>query len=519
MRLQPGENWRQLLKKISHKIVAGSTDPDTISKAVLRSQPPHSADVPEMVQWSLKWSGGSTGFYTKELTHFCALKGITPDLHIPGRIFGALSKLDFGTSMPARAITAILKRVAISKRVVDKIASDIKVGDIMSLQRPAIKDVFLQANGVMERCFKTLATKGIQDPAATLDQGNLECNLIDFIFAKPDPKTADAKIQAIVSDWLRSLFGDDGVATPATSASSTTPSGSLVQYNDAGEAIDVGKTALECQGAKVGSTYVPKSAGGDDRVPISVLEAIQGDGTCVLHTLDDFGVKIEGSNLEVTGAAFLAKWKAYDKPFKFMPDHKGTSIKHCTMLQDAMVIARIKDALFTLALDMKDYNIVHRISPTKAVFAKQAYPTEAMLFAPFGTVHDTDFATKKKMISTERTTIKLTLPGGEVTTFIMHNSPPDDKTQVTYFAIGSTDKESLANMKIVHREVRFLLPSAQKLKISGAEHVLQIPCLVNSRDIAINEELMVFIPRPTKVAAQPAVRELKLPAAKKLKKA
>jgi hypothetical protein len=507
------------LKKISHKIVAGVTNPATISKAVLRSQPPHSADVPEMVQWSLKWSGGTTSFYTKELTHFCALKGITPDLHIPGRIFGALSKLDFAISMPARGIVAVLKRVSVSKRVVDSIASDIKVGDIMSLQRSPLKEIFLRANGVMERCFKTLATKGIHDPAATLHQGTLECDLIDFLFSKPDPKTAETAIEEMVSDWLKGLFGDDSAATPATSASSTTQSGSLVQYNDAGEAIDVGKLVLESEGVKVGNTYVRKLADSDDRVSISKLGEIQSDGTCVLHTLDNFGAKIVESNIEVKGADFLSKWKAYDKPFKFMPDHQGTSIKHCTMLQDAMATARIKASLFTLALDMKDYNIVHRISPTKAVFAKEDYPTDTMLFAPYGTVHTSDFAAKKKLFSDERNSIKVTLPGGEVETFIVHNSPPDDKTQITYFAIASTHTESLANMKVVHRDVRFLMPNTHKLKIAGAEHVARVPCLANIRDIAINEELMVFIPKPEKVAAQPSVRALKLPAAKKLKKA
>jgi hypothetical protein len=513
-----------LLKKISNKIASGVTDGDQISKAVLRSQPPHASDVPEMVAWSQKWSGGSSGFWTKELCHFCSLKGVAPGLHVPGRIFGALSKIDFGTKMPARGIIAILKRMAVSRKVIDNCASDLKVSDIGAIQKPKTKDIFLCANAVMERCHQTLAIKCISDPQATLDQGKLECELIDFVMSKPDPKTAEAKIGEIVDAWLKSLFGDDASADTGTFSGAPASSSTLVQYNDAGQAVDVGKLVLAAKGVKIGNTYVQKTDKDttiiDDRPIVHKLEAIKGDGTCVVHVLDAFGVRKEESVIEIKGGEFVAQWRLLEKGFKFLANHRGTEIKHNLELGKEAFLHRIKEAMYLQACEMSDYDLVHRTSPTKAVFAKQAYDTGVMLFAPFGSVMAYDPVARRNKAPDARSTVMVDMPDGEgKAMYIMHGPTLDDKTQNTFWAIGSTCTESLANMSIVHREVRFLLPTTGKLRISGHEHVVNIPCFNNCQAIKKDDELLYYVP---KVEKKPMVKkdvpELKLPAAKKPKK-
>jgi hypothetical protein len=116
--------------------------------------------------------------------------------------------------------------------------------------------------------------------------------------------------------------------------------------------------------------------------------------------------------------------------------------------------------------------------------------------------------------------VMVDMPDGEgKAMYIMHGPTLDDKTQNTFWAIGSTCTESLANMSIVHREVRFLLPTTGKLRISGHEHVVNIPCFNNCQAIKKDDELLYYVP---KVEKKPMVKkdvpELKLPAAKKPKK-
>ena len=518
--LQPGENWRQLLKKISHKIASDVADADQISKAVLRSQPPHASDVPEMVAWSLKWSGGSSAFWTKELCHFCSVKGVPSDLHVPGRIFGALAKLDFGTQMPARGIAAILKRVATSKKVTDSCASDVRVSDIMAIQRPNMKEIFVRASGIMERCSKALASKGIQDPQATLDMGALECSLIDLVLSKPDEATATAKMDELVTAWMQNLFGDDSGDTSAgSSAASSTAAAqataACVEYDQKGEAQNVGKLALQARGITENSTFTNKL------MEYAKLTRIESDGSCVLQYLDAYGnINSSFSEFKIPGSDFLATWKPFSKAFTM----DTIATKHINMakqLKESLDGQRVKHAIFALALEMKQYSLIHRLSPTKAVFAQEAYDTDSVLIAPFGSVYQFDFAApnnKGIKAPDDRSKVQVQMPCGAVATYIMQPSPPDEKTQVSYWAISSTHSEDLANMKIVHRDVRFVLPTTGKLRIAGHEYVVQIPCFQNYKPIKKDDELMYYVPKPAKAKSKAVVPELKLPAAKKHKR-
>ena len=291
-----GENWTQLLKKISNKIVEGTKVSDQIAKAVLRSQPPHAEDVPSMVDWSLKYSGGSRGFFTNELCHYCALKGVPPALHVPARFFEAMSKINFGIDTPARGMIAILKRIASSSKVVDNMPSDVKASDISAIgSKPNSKEVFLKASAIMDNCHKILTKKGIKDPHFTLQQGDLEIKLVNFVLGLTGKAKVDECVTLmgdIVKEWLRSLFGDDdeGIVPSTTSAgSSDATSSNIVQYDDEGQAVDVAKMIIQSKGVKIGALFMKKAVDCDDRPTLCKLVEIQGDGICVLHEMDDFG--------------------------------------------------------------------------------------------------------------------------------------------------------------------------------------------------------------------------------------
>ena len=165
---------------------------DQISKAVLRSQPPHADDVPAMVAYNAKFGGSPNGIWINDLIHYCTLAKVPAEYHIPGRVFEAIAKLDFDiTMMPGRAVTAILKRAAMSSKITDGVVSDLRVSDITGLMSKDKKPLFLKANAIMEKCAKILQDKQITDPQKTLDEGKSQCDLIDVVMAKT--KHADSK--------------------------------------------------------------------------------------------------------------------------------------------------------------------------------------------------------------------------------------------------------------------------------------------------------------------------------------
>jgi len=106
---------------------------DAIATAVLRTQPPNSEDVPDMVDYYQKWGGGSDQKFVKDVSRFCKAMGLSPSIRVSGRTFRSLAALNFGTDMPAYAVMAVLKCAAASSKVVDGIASSITVPDIGKL--------------------------------------------------------------------------------------------------------------------------------------------------------------------------------------------------------------------------------------------------------------------------------------------------------------------------------------------------------------------------------------------------
>ena len=47
-------------------------------------------------------------------------------------------------------------------------------------------------------------------------------------------------------------------------------------------------------------------------------------------------------------------------------------------------------------------------------------------------------------------------------------------------------------MAIVHEDVRFIVPTTTKLKISGYEYIVRIPCLKNVKALNKGDELFYF---------------------------
>jgi hypothetical protein len=310
------------------------------------------------------------------------------------------------------------------------------------------------------------------------------------------------KMEEIVKEWLHNLFGDDdeGSGPSTTSAGSAdATSSNIVQYDDQGRAVDVAKMIIESKGVKIGSLFMKKGVECDDRPTLCKLVEIHGDGICVLHEMDDFGSEKTNaaSKVNVVGKEFLAEWKLCEKKFKFLADHKGTEVKHHLELGQEFFATRIRESMLLLAHDMDDYEVVHRVQPRRGLFSKKDYEVGKLLLSPFGSVVKWDPTTSKGKPS-ERTLINIDMPDSSTSMYILHPQLSDDDTQNNFGAVQSATIEDLSNMKIVHREVRFLMPTTGKLRISGHEHVVKIPCFQNYKAIKANDELTYYVPKVKK---------------------
>ena len=457
-----------------------------------------------MVAYNAKWGGGASAVWINDIKHYCSLMNVPAYVHVPGRVFAALAKLDFDTEMPARAVTAILKRVAVSSRIVDGVASDVKVNDISAIGSKKDKiALFLEANMIMENCANILKEKKIIDPQKTLDEGWLQINLIDCVMGKANSEGMTwPNLEAVTQEFIKGLFSDDVDDLQVAAASTAVPSSNVVQYTEQGEAVDVPKMVLLGKGFRVGSKYTKKmaedtnnnnhlhTAAPSDPTIYKLLD-IEGDGTCTLQAYSDFG-ELAGELEKVCGANFAARYKSFEKDFKFLEDHTGTEIKYHEVYQNDVCLHRVKDCLLTLALEMNDFDLTTRISPSKGVFCKGDISTDAMLLCPYGNVVKYDPTVKKAKIPDQKNCLKLESPSGDTSVFILSGMATDSKTQNAYWAIQGSHDKAKCNMKFVDREVRFIIPSTGKLQIAGRTFILKVPCLQNLKPIKKGSELIFF---------------------------
>ena len=189
----------------------------------------------------------------------------------------------------------------------------------------------------------------------------------------------------------------------------------------------------------------------------------------------------------------MASYKPFDKQFKFLAEYKGTDVQHQKDLLNDAESNRVKDALLILAShEMKDYPITIRTSPKRGVFCQEDIENVLLCPSP-GNVVKYEPTAKKAPVLEEKNTIRVHSPSGDTMVFFMSNLPLDDKYQNAFGAVQTTSKEADANMKVVVRDVRFVLPTVQaKLKIAGFEHIVKVPCLNSCKPLKKGDELLIF---------------------------
>lgn len=417
----------------------GNVTQDSISRAVLRSQPPHGEDVPDMVSWYVRWGEGP---HLPDICRFLQLSKVPTSRRIPGRYFRAMAQLEFGVKMPSHVMAGVLKRVASSKVVLDNVPSDYKSSEIASLARKDNIDMVLKANDIILNTAKVFVEKGISDPEKTLELGWMQMTMVDHILKKPNLDGDTFKdLAAIAQEALRRVFNDDpavcDLAKSSTSSSATSAlqTSTVVQYSTTGEAIGIPKLALEKAGYRVGkclSYCRPHAHKTDPQVPTSYFKIIDIDenaltkiqkftslGELEVDKNENEGSEVKPKLLEVSGVELQTNFRPCEYKVKFITGYPKNEVKYNDDNIKQLEVNKVKECLMILARDMADHSLKIRSSPSKGIVSDDTKPIKpgVLCLFPFGNVTKPDFTSKdQKQLEPKNTvTVLLQMPVSYIT--------------------------------------------------------------------------------------------------------
>jgi len=417
-----------------------------------------------MVDYYQKWGGGSDQKFVKDVSRFCKAMGLSPSIRVSGRTFRSLAALNFGTDMPAYAVMAVLKCAAASPKVVDGIASSITTPDIVKLGSK-LKEEFLKVDGIIRNSELKLQANDIPEPMRSLKAGWLQMTLIEHLLGRPsgDGKKFD-DTGDIVKYFIRDVFGEATEAPVATPAPAHDSSATIVQYDNAGSAIDVGKMILVDEGFEVGLNYYAKGHRAlDPSEPVAwKLISIAGNGSSKLQAYSGIGVLVERYTT-VAGEELAKNFGPFKKEFELCCGYPSNEAQHHVQMKNDILTCRVNECLVTLAATMIDHALDVRISPSRAVFAKADLKSEIAV----GTLRLTPVAgsvkmfdeNKKGAVRNPRTQCTTHRPDGSVYITVMSSPQVEEKLCNAYWSVACTDVKDLANMELVTEDVSFILAS------------------------------------------------------------
>ena len=506
--VQEGEGWPQMLLKIQAKATELKAEcpivnKDKLIKAVLRSQPPRADDVPDQVAFSQKWSGGSSGVFTKAIVDFCKVMAIPPTHHVPARYFKALGALDFGVeAQPGIAVNAVLKRIAASKSIVDGCAQYVTASSVPALASKK-KNMLLEANAVVGRFQQVLATSNLSATDQIRYGSLLEMACVDVVF---QAETIDGHkfktFEEAVIFYMERCFGKPATPEQKQNEQNQVEVSNVIEFDQSGRAMGVGKNHAAQKGfrAHVVITGVKGDPFKSDKWEI--LE-ITEDGSAHVQLLDAFGKRV-APQLDSTGDVVVGdpalktltvdelclQHKVYTKQTKLMEGYPGSEGKYDNFTEREVMVGRMRDCMLALAKSIPDQPVRVHEKPHKGVFATKAIPVGELLLVPCSrslAPHD------PKKVTNPRS-VKCTLLGAgndEPQDMVLQPAGATPEYCVAYWCVQEADKDDGVNLKHVGRDIQFLPPTTKEkvTAAAGAIHHAKIPCFVNTRDIAEGEEL------------------------------
>ena len=224
--------------------------------------------------------------------------------------------------------------------------------------------------------------------------------------------------------------------------------------------------------------------------------------------------------LTIAGADLQAKYTKFEKVFKTLAAYPSNEGRHSQSLKDEVLVSRVKECMMTLATTMIDHPLTIRTSPSRLVISNSEIEAGKLRLSPVTSSVSLYDEKKRKGIIDPRNTLTLTLPGADQQMLFSMGTPlVDENFCSTYFVVGVTHDEHRGNMVLQTENVPFILASCSKLRLSGHEHSVSIPILVNKSIIKKGEELLHFVKKAAvdKKPAEVRAMEFKPSTAKRIK--
>ncbi|CAK0863772.1 unnamed protein product [Prorocentrum cordatum] len=501
-----GETWFQNLLSIIDAASSMGAQPDwkAVAKKVLKSQPPRAMDIPDMVDYIIKWGGMPSGGLIEELAPL--LNHYVPsDRVVSGLFFKQLAELKFPTGcMPAHVVNAVLFRHAAAEDCVrDGFAGYVTKPDLAMLSKPDKRQAVTQANGALMRAKAMLEEVELDPSVKESLKGQLMIDVVDFLMDKQDKakikgagsdgkgKDATGKkgLVAILEEFIAKLDGNpgDGPTHPSEDgAASSALAANFVQYTDGGEASGLGQTTALNKDIVVGAHLrLRKPSEGTPLAMVDIwkIADVSGNGTVTFKNLK-FDGTLDGDSITSKPLQEVEELFQTCKAREFMANYP-----HCDAVNDKDCITfELKSMIFAALNALHRKHGVQRARPMKkpvrAVLATKELGIGCYVAAP-GT--RSVVPQTKDVAACPPRALEVSAPvDGAPKMFIMP-SPPADEFVSQYWCLSVESDRAKCNCELTMLTAKAKRPVVGE-KMTGPTIDITIPCATNFKKVAEHEE-------------------------------
>ena len=497
---------------------ASRIDELVLSKQILTSQPPRAQDVPDMVAYTLKWGGLPSGKYIKTLCE--EFKAAVPsDRVVSGGFFRKLADLKFPPSeLPSNFLNAaLICHAEAAENVQDELyARFITLAEVDGFANKKCRAKLLKYDQLLSRsCTMTAnGSSASQLPSSFVTKVTLKfkINMVRHFLERKATMEKFKDVNDIVKLYTAEIAAGKFIEEKGTAAAPPTsrePAHNVVLYDEeSGGAIDVGKLTVENLGFKVGN-YVCKNGKGDTPMEQWTVTHI-GDEYVHIMRIDDDGNTVKSTSVDGSGAPidpssvggdvivgiddFCTSYKRCEK-LKVMEGFNGKCI---TNDKKEINVLKYKSMVMMCMIELHGKHVVNPEEfrmlekPIRMIASRVEKKKGMLVIAPISlgiVVKD-----PKTTYSTKLPEVTIDIAGAP--SFVV--SPPGGDDLSIFFAPKVVGDEDKANLVFRDEVMCVKMPSEKGRQNKNPTIEVTIPCIVNSKDIKVNDELVLYRPQPTK---------------------
>ena len=498
-----GEGWTQMHSKIVAESKAsakktGKVDYKAVERAVVRSNPPRVEDVSVTVDYIRKWGGGIEGSFVKSTNLF--MKMCAPNnRHVSAGFFGWLSKLDIPLTGGGYAcfmpffVQALVKAHVIGDSVVEGTCRNISQAEVMSVTGKN-KERCEQGAQYMKRGRELVQQhSGLTDRQRTTLLGFLDVHLVHVCLQKPHlPRDIDS-MEKVNKQFVARLSEAAGIKTHETvEPDAEVQSTNIVEYDESGVMVGAQRMSLRNKGFDIEKTVLEPCKG---VVHIQLFEIydIAPNGDVTLAAIDKHGETdpIPRNHSVVKFAEFDGVYRLTNKSVKM---HKGWpegAPKDNIDYRNFALKSQVVSSLHCLGIEHHQSGLRIQDQPLRAVFFDdETNVGVGCLVIPPCTMQVAIEVNSRKVIGSKA--VVCTVGTGEVRIILTHSF--DDTFCSPYWSVRDVDKKDNANCHLIDYSIEVKVSKMSPSKCKPHTTFVCVPCLVNFKDVAHGEEVVLYKP-------------------------